>query len=296
MNPTPTCEHVVIGEYMVDRILDMVGVPFSTRDILPRASEEEVRGLAGTLDDGRESLQPDVLLLDFAGYLVRGADITLLVDAGVGNSKRRPERPAWNDRASTAFIENLERAGSSVEEVDVVVSTHLHADHLGWNTTLVDGKWVPTFPRARYLFPGSEVREVLARSEDDRGGHYGSFVDSVAPLFAAGVAQMVFSDVELAVGINLISMPGHTGGTSVVRIESNGRIGVISGDVIHHEFQLAHPEWTTRFCADGDRARAVRRELLQNVVDSDAFLFPAHFPPSQLDRQDRGFVQRKCPS
>jgi len=294
MNVTPTREPLVVGEYTVDRILDVAGMPFALGDMFPSASEEEVHELAGTLDDGRESTRPDELLLDFGGYLVRGAGITMLVDAGIGNGKRRLERPAWNERTSTAFIENLESAGSSVGEVDVIVSTHLHADHLGWNTTLVDGDWVPTFPRATYLLPGSEVEEIMARPEDDRDGHYGSFADSVAPLFTAGVAQLTFSDVELATGVNLVTMPGHTSGTSVVWIESKGRVGVISGDVIHHEFQLVHPEWTTRFCADGDRARAVRCELLQDVADSGALLLPAHFPPSKLDRQGRAFVQRKC--
>lgn len=293
MNTPHTSGQISIGEFTIDRILDMVGVPFSLNDMLPGVTEEDVCELSGSLAPGRESVQPSELLLDFGGYLVRGAGLTMLVDAGIGIGKRRLERPAWNKRTSTAFIENLESAGSSVEDIEVVVSTHLHADHLGWNTVLVDGEWVPTFPRARYLLPGSEVQEVMARPEDDRAGHYGSFADSVAPLFTAGVGHRIASDTELVPGITMIAMPGHTSGTSVVKIESNGQIGVICGDIIHHEFQLVHPEWTPRFCADGDRARAVRRQLLEDLADTGGYLFPAHFPPSQVDRLGPVFAQRR---
>jgi glyoxylase-like metal-dependent hydrolase (beta-lactamase superfamily II) len=281
-----------IGAYSVNRILDMTGVPFALSDVFPGAKESEAHELTSHLESGRsDAQQPNQLLLDFAGYLVRGAGHTILVDTAVGNGKRRKERPAWNNRTSEDFIKNLERAGVTVEDPDLIVTTHLHADHVGWNTVFEDGEWIPTFPGARYLFPGAEVQAIQGRPENDRAGHYGSFEDSVEPLFQASVADLVTGDIELAPGLNLVSMPGHTSGNCVLKISSEGQTGVISGDVIHHEFQLARPDWVTRFCQDGDRAIAVRLELLNYLADTGGYLLPAHFPPSRISRQGAGFVQ-----
>jgi glyoxylase-like metal-dependent hydrolase (beta-lactamase superfamily II) len=276
-----------VGEWSIDRVVDIESLPYRAADVFADVPGDDLAAVGRRLPLGRYRSEGRLVLLDFAAYLLRRKGMTVLVDSAVGGAKDRPDDPGWHLRTDHRFIDRLAALGCSAEDVDVVVSTHLHADHVGWNTTLTDGEWRPTFPHARYLLPRAETQPLL----DDPGpGHCGSFADSVAPLFAAGVADLVDEGHQVGVGLALEVRPGHSAGTTVVRIQGERGDALVVGDVIHHEVQLARPEWTTRFCADAPAAAAVRTAVLAELADRGGVLLPAHFPPCRVHRDGEGFA------
>lgn len=215
-------------------------------------------------DDGR-------LLTKVQALAVETPDALVIVDTCVGNDKPRPV-PNW-DHLDLPFLEDLAAAGIDRHAVDVVVCTHLHVDHVGWNTMLVDGAWAPTFPNARYVFVRTELEHW--RTEDSGMGPV--FEDSVQPILDAGLADLVESDHEVAPGITLESTPGHTPGHVAVRIESDGQRAVITGDLAHHPIQVARPELSSRFDHDAEQGRATRRAFFERYLDTPTLVIGTHF-------------------
>lgn len=211
-------------------------------------------------------------------FLVQGQGIIMLVDTCVGNSKRRVDIPALN-MLRTNFIDRLRSVGVQPSDVTHVLCTHLHFDHVGWNTTLENGRWVPTFPNASYLFSKDEynywVENPDAEIADDRNG----FTDSVLPIVEAGLALFVDHEYQPAPGISLIPTPGHTPDHVSVQIESEGSAAVITGDAMHHPCQVAQPAWGTLSDYDRDQAQRSRVALLSRCVDSNALVLGSHFAP-----------------
>jgi glyoxylase-like metal-dependent hydrolase (beta-lactamase superfamily II) len=223
------------------------------------------------------------LILSFHSYLVRTPHHVILVDTCNGNHKDRPSMPAWH-MLDTSYLANLARLGVAPEDVDYVLCTHLHADHVGWNTKLTDGKWVPIFPRARYLMARTEFEhfDSMQRRNPDLAVNRGSFLDSVLPVVAHGQAELVEDthaiERHLEDGIWLESAPGHSPGNVNVHVRSGGRHALMSGDVIHHPIQFAEPELANP--ADIDKALALRTRLdvIRRYTDTETLLLPAHFP------------------
>lgn len=218
------------------------------------------------------------LVMSFHSFVVRTPRGILLVDTCVGNHKDRPIIPEWHQQ-EFPYLERLAAAGVTPEQVDVVCCTHLHGDHVGWNTRLHDGRWVPTFPNARYLMAEAEVRFW----EDYHAGHPGDpywrpWEDSVLPVMAAGLVERVASDHEIVPGIRLSPAPGHTPGNVILELNDGRRRAVLSGDVIHHPVQIERWQWSANFDADPEHARRTRRSLLEQLADTDVTLMPAHFP------------------
>lgn len=272
------------GEFTIDRVVESEG-PFAPVSML--LPQFDAGRLAAAGADGW--LRPqfltadDTLVMSFQSFVIRRAGLTILVDGCVGNDKERPNRSSWHRRTSSDYLDRLSALGLSPIDIDVVLCTHLHADHVGWNTVLRDGRWVPTFPRARYLFARTEYDfwERGHRQAVAHGGeaiNHGSFADSVLPVVEAGQAELVGDGHELTPGVRIESVPGHTPGNSVIAINGGGRRALLTGDVIHTPIQVAVPEWSSRFCEDPTQSAESRHRLLEHVCGSGTILWPAHFP------------------
>jgi glyoxylase-like metal-dependent hydrolase (beta-lactamase superfamily II) len=206
-------------------------------------------------------------------------DRTVLVDPCVGNGKLR-QIPFWNEM-SWPFLERFAEAGFDVESIDLVVHTHLHADHVGWGTHLVDGEWVPTFTRARHLYTARELE--FART-DDNPGIAGVYADSIAPVIAAGLSDIVAEDADLGGGLRLEPTTGHTPGHVSLWVESAGEVALVSGDFLHHPVQCAEPQLAEVGDFDLDGARETRLRMLAKAAGTGALMVGTHFTGSPAGR------------
>ena len=273
------------GPFRAHRIVEMQGALHAAQALFPDATREELRATAAGSDPRLYDRDRDFLVLSYHSIVVRRPGLTILVDCCIGNDKPRPRNANFNQRRGT-FLQDLTAAGVTPEDVDIVMCTHLHVDHVGWNTRLENGEWVPTFPNARYLFAKSEVehwQQVLETTPADEVNH-GSWADSVAPVFDAGQAEVVAMDHEVADGVDLIGAPGHTPGNVIVRLDDRGERAYLTGDVIHHPVQVERPEWSSCFCWDPAMSAETRVKTLATVADDDAWLLPAHFPTPTAGR------------
>ena len=265
--------------------LDRFDIPL--QDLLPDAGEEAVREL--------EWLEPEafsdgILRLKVRSWLLRLNGRVILIDTCVGAHKERPLRPDWHRRGGNEWLAALAAAGIGPDDVDVVMCTHLHADHVGWNTRLEDGRWVPTFPNARYICGRAEYRhwEGVHQASEEK---HGAFADSVLPVMEAGSMDLVDDGYDLAQGLTLQAAPGHTPGHTCIHAEQ-GPGAVFSGDAIHTPLQLAYPDWSSAFCTDPDQSRRTRKDLLEALADTGQLLIPAHFQDpgwTTVMRSETGF-------
>ncbi|MDC0073638.1 MBL fold metallo-hydrolase [Alphaproteobacteria bacterium] len=198
----------------------------------------------------------------------------ILIDTCVGNNKNRPLEN-WHQRNSNAYLNALKLNNIDVNKIDYVMCTHLHADHVGWNTKLQNNKWVPTFPNAKYIFSKIDYNFFNNVRENEQG--YQSMIDSVKPIVDSGKSIIVDYDYEINNEIKLIHTPGHTPGHYCVSIESGSEKGIVSGDVIHHPIQIIHPEWKTNFCNNPEESSSSRIKFVDSVTDRDIKIIPAHF-------------------
>jgi glyoxylase-like metal-dependent hydrolase (beta-lactamase superfamily II) len=267
------------GPFRIDRVVEFEGPFRAATHLFPPATAGEVLATATSRDPRFFDRPRELLVMAFHALLVRTPTHTIVVDTCLGNDKPRPNVPEWNQR-SGAFLQDLAALGVRPEDVDVVLCTHLHADHVGWNTRLVDGRWVPTFPRARHLFARREIDHLRARvGAEGPQVHHGIWQDSVSPVLDAGLAEFVDDGVhEVVPGVSLHPAPGHTPGGVMVRLDDGRRVAWLIGDVIHHPIQVERPDWYSRFCEDPAGSCASRGRLLELVTDTPARLIPAHFP------------------
>ena len=187
--------------------------------------------------------------------------------------------PQWHLR-STSFLTDLVDAGSPRESIDVVLCTHLHLDHVGWNTMRVDGRWVPTFPNARYLFARTEWEYWKDQPEE-----FGPVItDSVRPIIDAGLADLVEMDHQLTDEVRLEPTPGHTPGHVSVHIRSAGEEAMITGDMMHHPCQIARPDWSTVLDYDAEQSRRSRRGFLERCAQGPVLVIGTHFMPPTAGR------------
>jgi glyoxylase-like metal-dependent hydrolase (beta-lactamase superfamily II) len=212
-------------------------------------------------------------LMAVQAVLVEAPGLKLLVDTCVGNDK--PRRLTRGISLKTGFLERLQSQGWNRDDVTAVVCTHLHIDHIGWNTMLEDGRWVPTFPQARYLMARREYEFWAQDKEDDE--QIAAMGDSVQPLFDAGLVDLVENDHVLSPEVRLLPSPGHTPGHVCVAIESRGQRAVITGDMMHHPCQIARPDLLARFDSDHAAAEATRRRLLAEWADRPVLVVGTHF-------------------
>jgi glyoxylase-like metal-dependent hydrolase (beta-lactamase superfamily II) len=262
-----------LGDLTLMRVLEMI-MPFSSQQFFPETTPADWEPHLHWLQPDAMDLQGN-LLFPMQSFIVRTSHHTILIDSCVGNDKERPTRPPWHLKNDDTYLRALAEHGLSVEDIDYVMCTHLHTDHIGWNTRLVDGRWVPTFPNARYIFSKKEFEawdtghEKFSRQPDE---------DSVLPIVEAGRADLVSNDFALDDEVWLEPMPGHTPDHVAVRLASKGKRAVMSGDLIHSPVQCLHPDWVPWPDWDVELARKTRQNFLQQWCDTGMLVCPVHFP------------------
>jgi glyoxylase-like metal-dependent hydrolase (beta-lactamase superfamily II) len=268
---------VTIGAASLTRIEEIYAADWDAPAFFPDWRKELVEEHLGWMAPNHFDPARNCLKLSIHSWLIRIDGRTILVDTCIGNHKPRPARPKWH-LMETRYLQRLTEAGIRPEEIDMVMCTHLHADHVGWNTRLDNGRWVPTFPNARYVFSKADYDHYLALDRDPaKPVNHGSLRDSVLPVVEAGLAQMVTGAHAVDEHLSLDPAPGHTPGTLVVKLASRGESALLCGDVLHHAIQVHHPQWNSFVCADAERARASRRQVLEHCGGTGALLMPTHF-------------------
>ncbi len=281
---------IQVGDCTIHKIVEFEYPFVAALAYFPSLSEE-------VLAANREWLVPhaldvhDYVIHSFHAYVVQTPHHTILIDSCVGDLKDRA-RPEWHRKTGGTFLRSLAAGGFTPESIDYVMCTHLHSDHVGWNTQLVDGRWVPTFPRARYIFAQGEYDFWLDRH---RSKPIACMDDSVLPIVEAKRAELVSGHHEVGDHLRLAPTPGHTPHHSAVYLGRDRIAAAFTGDLIHSPLQTRYPELSMRSDFDQAQAAVTRRSFLETCFSERALVCTAHFPdPSfgRLDRWDSGFILR----
>jgi len=260
-----------IGEVTIAKIveLEMTG---GSRFILPQATPEAILPI--------EWLKPDFadesgrLMMSVHALVVETPNRRIIVDTCLGNDKENRRIPSWNN-LQTSFLSDLATAGYARETIDTVICTHLHVDHVGWNTMLNGGNWVPTFPNASYLMGRVEFDHWT--SQHDREDMEAILADSVTPVLEAGLVDLVETDHRICDEISLLPTLGHTLGHVSLQIASQGEEALITGDFMHHPCQIARPEWSSTVDSDPTEAQQTRERMLTCLSDTPILVIGTHF-------------------
>lgn len=270
---------IEIGAVSVTRVMEWEGLFAPATELIVDSDEQFWR-------DREDLLAPDhfdpgtgLVHACLQTFVLRSEGRTILVDTGAGDGKERPYLPVFG-HLRTGFLERLAEEGVRPEDVDLVVNTHVHIDHVGWNTVLHDREWVPTFPNATYLFSRTDFDYWNPLNAHERRGalvNQNMFEDSVLPVHRAGLADAWEGDTRRIDGnLTLELAPGHTPGLSVLKLESEGERAVFVGDLLHSPVQMLRPDWNSCFCEDPAAARASRRRVLSWAADENVLVLPAH--------------------
>jgi len=260
-----------IGEVTVSKIVELE-VTGGSRFILPQATPEAVLPI--------EWLRPDFadehgrLKMSIHALVIETPSRRIIVDTCLGNDKENRHIPSWN-KLQTSFLADLATAGYPRETIDTVICTHLHVDHVGWNTMLVEGLWIPTFPNARYLMGRVEFAHWTAQHE--REDMAAVLADSVKPVWDAGLVDLVETDQRVCDEVSLIPTLGHTPGHVSVQIVSRGKQALITGDFMHHPCQIARPDWSSTADSDPGEAQSTRAHMLTRLSDASILVIGTHF-------------------
>jgi glyoxylase-like metal-dependent hydrolase (beta-lactamase superfamily II) len=258
-----------IGEVAITRIIESEDLWDPTHFVAMATPEvvlahDWVVGPFADADTGK-------IRLSINSFGLKVGDEKIIIDTCGGNDKVRPGSPKLH-RQQTDYLERLTAAGFPPEEVTTVLCTHLHVDHVGWNTVLDGDQWRPTFPNARYLFGDTEWQHWRTEPQI-----YGDVVgDSVHPIIDAGQAELIPSDKIINDLVRLEPTPGHTPGHHSVRISSDGDDAVITGDIFHAAVQIEHPDWPSNPDVDPVRAAATRLSFLQRYCDDHTLVLATH--------------------
>jgi glyoxylase-like metal-dependent hydrolase (beta-lactamase superfamily II) len=265
------------GTASVHRVVDLDPFAIPLDFIFPGATIEALGPHRQTLAPAHVDFDNATVLIAIQSHLIRFGGKTILLDACVGEHKSRPLRPDWNQRVATSYIANLALAGCKPDDIDIVMCTHLHADHVGWNTRLESGRWVPTFAKARYLMSQVEVDHRAKEFAQDPAVNHGSYQDSVLPVLERGLVTLVQPGDEIVSGGTIIALPGHAPGQVGLEIVAGQDQHLLfCGDAIHSPVQIFNPGWSSVFCHDRAQAAATRRALLERAAGGSLRLLPAH--------------------
>jgi glyoxylase-like metal-dependent hydrolase (beta-lactamase superfamily II) len=266
-----------LGDFQIDRAHEWIG-PWAAPDkFFPDFDPAVLAANRDWLAPYFDAASGD-MLLSMHSFIVRTGRYTILIDACMGNHKERPLRPPAHQRSDDTYLGNLTRLGVKPEEVDFVMCTHMHWDHIGWNTRQVDGQWQPTFPNARYIMARREYEHWDALyASGDRSQNSLGFGDSVLPIIRAERAVLVDDGYQLQDGIWLEPCPGHTPGNVVINVRSKDQRGVFSGDVLHSPLQLVRTDWSSHACSDMALSRISRTRFIEHHADTATLVMPAHF-------------------
>jgi glyoxylase-like metal-dependent hydrolase (beta-lactamase superfamily II) len=259
-----------VGDAVISCVVESRNPGIPAHLFFPEATDEQVARHAWVVPEFADARGR--IVMDVQAFVVELGGRVVVVDPCVGNGKQRA-LPFWNEQ-SWPFLERFTAAGFSPARVDTVVHTHLHADHVGWDTRLEGGAWVPTFARARHLYTAREL-EWAKRTESP--GNAFVWDDSIAPILAARLADVVAEDADLGGGLRLEPSPGHTPGHVSLWVESRGESALLTGDFVHHPVQCAEPHWAEVGDEDAEEARATRRRLFARAAESGALVLGTHF-------------------
>lgn len=256
-----------VGDVKITQIVELTTASLGPH-LLPQATPEVLNAIPWmspfTDEDGRLILSMHSLILESQGQ-------TIMVDTCVGNDKQR-NYPRWNLMQGD-FLDKFSEAGFVTDQIDTVLCTHMHVDHVGWNTRLIDGRWVPTFGRADYLFAEEEWAHWRVEEQE-----YGPVIeDSVQPIFDAGKAVLVGQNHVVTDEVALKPTPGHTPGHVSIHIKSRGEEAVITGDMIHHPCQIRHPDWSSLADWHAEKAADTRESFVKEFVDRPVLIIGTHF-------------------
>jgi glyoxylase-like metal-dependent hydrolase (beta-lactamase superfamily II) len=281
---------IELGRMRIHKVHEMDS-PVPLLSQLPGTTADDMKRLLGWYDQPDEvTADPETSFMTFSvhSWVIEIDGKRILIDTCCGNHKNR-DLPEVH-QLDTDYLGNLRRAGFAPEDIDMVMCTHLHFDHVGWNTQLENGKWVPTFRNARYVF-GRRDFEYFKTDPDGEALHNAAFIDSIVPVMEAGQGDVVEEDSiahrEIGNGVWLEPAFGHSPGCCTVNAQADGPPGVFWGDVIHHPVQLIRHDLPFAFDTDGASACKVRKATMERLADTDTMCFPAHFR-----RTSAGFVKR----
>jgi glyoxylase-like metal-dependent hydrolase (beta-lactamase superfamily II) len=278
-----------VGDFTIHRIIEQETTFLQANDALPTLTPELLAENRAWLQQIGALDTNDTLILCFQSYIIKTPHHTILIDSCIGNDKPRPLRPKWNMKTDDAYMRALAAGGFSVNDIDFVMCTHLHVDHVGWNTRLENGRWVPTFPKARYVFGKGEFDYW---NKENAKAPVAPFVDSVLPVVEAKKAEIVTNDFSIGDHIRILPTPGHTPGHVAFTLGRAKDEAVFAGDLIHTPLQLRYPELSPKFDIDPVQAANTRRSFLERYCDTDTLCCTAHFPsPSsgKIRRHGNGF-------
>ena len=267
-----------VGDVTFTKVIELE-VTGGSRFLLPQATPDAIKPIAWLQpyfadENGR-------LRMSIHTFLVETPERRIVVDTCLGNDKENRHIPHWNNM-QTRFLSDIAAAGYPRESVDTVLCTHLHVDHVGWNTMKVGGTWIPTFPNARYLMGRTEYEHWSTNLSRPDMQHI--LADSVTPIVEAGLATLVETDHRLCPEISLIPTIGHTPGHVSVRISSRGEEALITGDFMHHPCQIAHPEWSTNADSDRDQGIRTRLDMFEKLAGTPTLVIGTHFAGATAGR------------
>lgn len=278
-----------VGGVTITKIVEVEGAG-GTRFILPQAAPDVIREMDWLIP--RYATAEGKLRMSIHAYVLEAGARRIVVDTGLGNDKQDRHIPLWNN-LNTPFLFKLAESGFPPETIDTVLCTHLHVDHVGWNTKLVAGAWVPTFPNARYLFGRTEY-DYWNGFEESRE-QKAVFADSVKPVVDAGQAELIASETRICDEVSTFPTPGHSPGHLSIRIRSEGEEAVLLGDVAHHPCQFEHLDWSSTFDSDPAGAAKMRERLFGELAETRTRVFGGHFDPGYVVREGRAFRLYEAP-
>jgi glyoxylase-like metal-dependent hydrolase (beta-lactamase superfamily II) len=279
-----------VGDLTIHRIIEQESTFMPALEMLPGLTPDVLAENRAWMRAATALDENDILILCFQSYVIKTPHHTILVDSCIGNDKPRPTRPDWNMKTDDTYLRGLAAAGFSVDDIDFVMCTHLHPDHVGWNTRMENGRWVPTFPKARYVFAKQEFDYW---SEQIKTTPVAYIIDSVLPIVEARREQLVGNDHQIGDHVRILPTPGHTVGHVAFTFGRGKDDAVFPGDLMHSPIQTLYPDMSVKFDLDQAQAAATRRNFLERYCDTDTLCCTAHFPsPSagKIRRKGNGFV------
>jgi glyoxylase-like metal-dependent hydrolase (beta-lactamase superfamily II) len=264
-----------LGNVTIQQIVEHDIPVYHPSDFFDEATDEALEPYREWLEPKALEPQTGLMIMPVLSYLVRTRHHNILIDTCVGCQKTYAEPSEWHQRSNEAWLGNLEAAGVNPEDVDYVFCTHLHSDHCGWNTRLVDSRWVPTFPSAKYVFSREEYQATAAENSQ-------IFIENVQPILDAKQAVLVDMDYALDDEIWLEPAVGHTVGQVAVHLKSGEQRAAMCADLIHTPLQLAEPGWSPTFEYDQAASTSTRKAFLNTHCNSDTLVLTAHFPSPSM--------------
>ena len=270
-----------VGDVRITRVQELEAPDL--RFVIPEATVENLAEIAWLgpfrSPNGHALASVHTLILEIG-------ERRIAVDTCIGNDKQNRGVPTWNN-LQLPFLEDMTKAGYPPESIDTVFCTHLHIDHVGWNTKLVNGKWVPTFEKARYIFVKPEYE--YWRENAPTPAHAAVFEDSVKPIMDANLAELVAPTARICDELTLISTPGHSPGHVSIHIKSDGAEGLLTGDVFHHPCQMWHTDWAASPDSDIAQSGNSKREVCSRFADTRTLVIGGHFGAGYIKRDGDRF-------